>query len=72
MNPGSNFSITNLPTAGAHWLSTDLHSMPLGVDAEGLGSRSRTCIVLLRFDEYSSWLGFPQGLPDSQAISHHA
>ena len=46
--------------------------MPLGVDAEGLRRGSRPCIVLFRFDEHSSCLGFAQGLPDSQAISHHA
>lgn len=61
-----------LTTIGAHWLSPNLHSVPLGVDAERLGRRSRTCVVLLHLDEHSSWLGFAQGLPDSQAISHHA
>lgn len=59
-------------TIGAHWLSANLHSVPLGVDAEGLGRRSRTCIILLRFDEHSPWMGFAQGLPDSQAIGHYA
>lgn len=45
---------TNLTIVGAHWLSANLHSVPLGVDAERLGCRNRTCIVLLRFDEHSS------------------
>ena len=63
---------TNLTSIGAYWLSANLHFVPLGVDAEGLGRRSCTCIILLHFDEHSSWLGFAQGLPDSQAISHHA
>lgn len=72
MSPGSNNPNANLITVGAHWLSANLHSVPLGVDAERLGCRSRTCIILLRLDERSSWLGFPQGLPDSQAISHDA
>ena len=63
---------TNLTTAGSHWLSTNLHSVPLGVDAEGLGRRSRTCIILLRIDERRSWLGIAQGLPHSQTIGLHA
>ena len=63
---------TNLTTAGSHWLSTNLHSVPLGVDAEGLGRRSRTCIILLHIDERRSRLGIAQGLPHSQTIGHHA
>lgn len=46
--------------------------MSLGIDAEGLGRRSCACTILLRFYEHSSRLGFAQGLPDSEAISHHA
>ena len=63
---------TNLTTAGSHWLSTNLHSVPLGVDAEGLGRRSRTCVILLRIDERRSRLGIAQGLPHSQTIGLHA
>lgn len=63
---------TNSTTLGAHWLSANLHSMPLGIDTKGLRRRSRTCIILLRFDEHSPCLGFAEGLPNSQAISHHA
>ena len=63
---------TNPTTAGSHWLSTNLHSVPLGVDAEGLGRRSRTCIILLHIDERRSRLGIAQGLPHSQTIGHHA
>lgn len=62
---------TNLTTAGSHWLSTNLHSVPLGVDAEGLGRRSCTCIILLHIDERRSRLGIAQGLPHSQTIGHH-
>lgn len=70
-------SSTSLPSAdlcypGAHWLSANLHSVPLGIDTEGLGCRSRTRVILLRINERSSRLGFAQGLPNSQAISHHA
>ena len=63
---------SSLTTAGAHRLSTNLHIMPLGVDAKRLRRRSRSCIVLLRIDERSSGLGFSKGLSDSQAISHDA
>ena len=62
----------DLTPAGAHWLSTNLHSVPLGVDTKGFGRRSRTCTILLHINECSSRLGFAQGLPNCQAISHHA
>lgn len=63
---------TNWTIVGAYWLSANLYSVPLGVDTERLGCRSRACIILLHFDEHSSKLGFAQGLPDSKAIRHDA
>lgn len=68
----TSLSNADLCPPGAHWLSTNLHSVPLGIDTEGFARRSRTCVILLRINERSSRLGFAQGLPNSQAISHHA
>ena len=42
---------------GAHWLSTNLRALPVGIDREGLSGRSRTCSVLLHHHDGVTYVG---------------